>query len=436
MTNRVLFLAALGGQEVRLSNLLESDDTVHMRAVLASFGVEFVEAEGELLVRPPERLQACGKEVFIGNAGTVARFMSAASLVVEGAFGLTGVDRMHERPQNDLFGALKDLGVEVECSGVEGFLPAKFEGLGSRLKTNQVLLSGKVSSQFVSALLLVAPRVSGGLMVKMEEIPPSQPYVEMTLEILRQWGVKIELAEEGRVMKVAEGVGAPMRYLIPADMSGASYPCAWATLVQQPLQIAEWGEETLQGDENFVEICGAFGAQYGRAGDGFQLKAFKDVRADEEKRFDFSAMPDVAMTGMVMAAFSEGKWLFVGLESLRVKECDRIEAMRLGLAQLGVEVSVNGDEMIICGGKYWMTPEKLAELVARKVETNSFDDHRIAMCFGVLRSALAIRIKNRSNDAPSEEELFQIGEPECVAKTWPSFWKDLASWRADGRETG
>ena len=141
-------------------------------------------------------------------------------------------------------------------------------------------------------------------------------------------------------------------------------------------------------------------------------------------------MPDVAMTGMAMAAFYDGEWLFTGLESLRVKECDRIEAMRLGFEQLGIEVKVEGDDVTMRGGEYWMTPEKLDELVARKVETNSFDDHRIAMCFGVLRSALAIRAKEKSDDAPAEETLFAIGEPECVAKTWPSFWKDLESWRS------
>ena len=423
VSNRVLFLAALGGEEVILENLLESDDTVHMRSVLRSFGVEFEEVEGALLVRPPARLQAEGEEVFIGNAGTVARFISAACLVVEGSYGLKGVDRMHERPQQDLFAALEGLGVQVECEGEPGFLPARFEGMGGCLPNREVILSGRVSSQFVSALLLVAPRIVGGLVVKMAEIPPSQPYVEMTLEILRQWGVTIEVADEGRVMKVAEGMKAPERYLIPADMSAASYPCAWATLVKQPLQIADWGEETLQGDEQFVEVCALFGADCERGEDGFRLRNFTEVQEDAQRSLDFSAMPDVAMTGMVIAAFYEGEWLFEGLESLRVKECDRIEAMRLGLEQLGVEVRVEGDEVMVRGGAYWMTPEKLTELKQREVETNSFDDHRIAMCFGVLRSVLMIRA-----EMATEETLFEIGESECVAKTWPNFWVEMRTW--------
>jgi len=139
-----------------------------------------------------------------------------------------------------------------------------------------------------------------------------------------------------------------------------------------------------------------------------------------EETFDFSPMPDVAMTGMVMAAFYEGEWRFEGLESLRVKECDRIEAMRLGFAQLGVEVQVVGDDVTIKGGDYWMDVEQIK---SASIETDSFDDHRIAMCFGVLRSALALRA------GVEEESLFAIGEPHCVAKTWPTFWEDMKGWR-------
>ena len=147
MTNRVLFLAALGGREVvTLANLLESDDTVHMRSVLSSFGVEFVEAGGELVVKPPEHLQAGGKEVFIGNAGTVARFMSAASLVVEGSYGLTGVERMHERPQDDLFAALVELGVPLTCGGDGWFFTGAIYWLGwaGDLKSDIALGEGVV----------------------------------------------------------------------------------------------------------------------------------------------------------------------------------------------------------------------------------------------------------------------------------------------------
>ena len=174
ISNRVLLLAAIGHAPVVLHNLLESDDTVHMRSVLAAFGVRF-EAQGQSLkVIPPGQLSGDRELHFIGNAGTVARFVSAASLLVQGQYGLNGVDRMHERPQADLFAALRSLGVDVKCLGNEGFLPASYEGLGGTLEQRTVRLSGRISSQFVTALLLIAPRISGGLRVEMDEIPPSQ----------------------------------------------------------------------------------------------------------------------------------------------------------------------------------------------------------------------------------------------------------------------
>jgi len=423
ITNRVLLRAAIGETPVTLHNLLESDDTVHMRGVLSGFGVQFDKTgDKSLLVTPPTQLRGDDQSHFIGNAGTVARFVSAVSLIIQGNYGLNGVDRMHERPQGDLFVALRQLGVSVTCEGTAGFLPAQYEGLGGELAERTVTLSGRVSSQFVSALLLVAPRIKGGLRIEMDEIPPSQPYVDMTLEILRHWGVSFTTEEGGRVMDIAEGLTAPAVYTIPADMSGASYPSAWATLSQHPLRIRDYGSVTLQGDEGFADICAHFGATVQKDGEDCSFSDFGASGA--ATTFDFSPMPDVAMTGMAMACFYEGDWKFEGLESLRVKECDRIQAMVDGFTQLGIRTVVEGDDVTISGGTYWQSADNLARLQAADIETNSHDDHRIAMCFGVLRSALA------QSSGTSAESLFTIGEPHCVAKTWPEFWTDLADWEA------
>ena len=420
ITNRVLLLAAIGDSPVVLHNLLESDDTVHMRAVLAAFGVRF-EAEGKsLLVTPPAHLKGDGNTHFIGNAGTVARFISAASLVIDGPYALSGVDRMHERPQADLFAALHSLGVIVDCQGSKGFLPAEFKGLGGTLAKRSVTLSGRVSSQFVTALLLIAPRIRGGLRVEMDEIPPSQPYIDMTLAILRHWQVRYTIEAQGRIMDIQEGLTAPGQYTIPADMSGASYPCAWATLRREPLTIKDYGSLTLQGDEGFAQVCSHFGATVTRTLEDCVLDQF--TMAEAATSFDFSAMPDVAMTGMAMACFYEGQWTFVGLESLRVKECDRIKAMVDGFTLLGIDTQVVDDDVTITGGKYWQAHEKIARLQTAAIEIDSRDDHRIAMCFGVLRSALA------SSTGQPSRSLFTIGEEHCVAKTWPGFWSDLALW--------
>lgn len=420
ITNRVLLLAAIGDSPVMLHNLLESDDTVHMRGVLSSFGVKFQKDGKSLLVTPPVKLVGNGESHFIGNAGTVARFVSAVSLIIEGDYGLNGVDRMHERPQADLFAALGSLGVSVKCLRNEGFLPSHYRGLAGKLSQRTVTLSGRVSSQFVTALLLVAPKILGGLRIEMEEVPPSQPYIEMTLEILKLWGVSFTVSEGGRIMDIQEGLTAPAVYTIPADMSGASYPSAWATLRQEDLQIKDYGSVTLQGDEGFAEVCAHFGATVTKMSEDCSFTAFST--AQPAATFDFSPMPDVAMTGMAMACFYEGDWKFEGLESLRVKECDRIQAMVDGFTQLGITTEVVGDDVTIRGGAYWQTSENLAKIQASEIETNSHDDHRIAMCFGILRSALA------KSSGISAESIFSIGEPHCVAKTWPEFWEDLASW--------
>ena len=393
-----------------------------MRAVLAALGVRF-ESQGESLrVIPPAQLIGDGKSLFIGNAGTVARFVSAASLLVDGKYGLNGVDRMHERPQADLFSALRSLGVAIDCHHTEGYLPATFEGLGGTLAQRTVTLSGRVSSQFVTALLLIAPRIKGGLRVEMDEIPPSQPYIDMTLAILKHWHVSYAIEDQGRIMDIQEGLTAPNQYTIPADMSSASYPCSWATLRQQAIIIKDYGSVTLQGDEGFARICSHFGATVTKSYEDCILDQFKASQGATS--FDFSPMPDVAMTGMVMACFYEGQWKFEGLESLRVKECDRIQAMVDGFTLLGIETWVVDDDVTIRGGNYWQTNENIVRIRSATIESQSHDDHRIAMCFGILRSILA-----RNTDQLAES-LFIIGEPHCVAKTWPTFWTDLEQWEA------
>ena len=403
ITNRVLILAALGDQPMELHNLLDSDDARYMQAALVEFGVRF-ESIGKNAVKvfPPEQLQISGKELFIGNAGTAARFLSALSLVAKGSFVLTGIKRMRERPQADLQGALKDLGVEVGSLANEGFLPTRFTNLKT-IDDSMVELSGNVSSQFLTALMLVAPRLEKGLTIKINGEVPSWPYIEMTLELLRIWGVSFSLIDQEEI-QITPGIRPPESYNIPSDMSSASYPLLWSVISKTPIEITNFGEKTLQGDEAFLEVIEAVGAKIIRSGNKCQIFPADQLRQMGD--WDWSAMPDVSMTGMILAACSEGVSVFTGLESLRVKECDRIVAMEQ-LRILGVEVQVEGDDMTIVGNSQ--------RLVAKSdIEIKSYDDHRIAMCFGVLRGV--------------KDLAFKISEPHCVAKTWPQFWVELADW--------
>ena len=415
ITNRVLILAALSDKPVTLKNVLDSDDSQYMQAALKQLGVQIKSVgANELHVIPPATLKSGAEKLFIGNAGTAARFLSALSLVVDGAFELSGIDRMHERPQADLMIALNDLGVEINTLQNDGFLPATFNGnLESKPgERPTVTLSGKVSSQFLSGLMLVAPAMKQGLEIKISDSIPSKPYVEMTVALLKLWGVTVLISDDFLSFNIAPGFEAPSEYLIPSDMSSASYPLAWSVLRGAPISIENFGRQTLQGDEKFVEVIKATGAKVTRLGEKLMVEPEFDLKPMGD--WNWESMPDVSMTGMVLAAFCPESSKFMGLESLRVKECDRIFAMEQ-LQHLGVNLEVVGDEVQVTGAPS-------VKIMEDEVCINSYDDHRIAMCFGILKAAIDLGAD------PHQKSKVKITEPECVAKTWPDFWLHLADW--------
>ncbi len=415
ITNRALILAALSDKPVVLKNVLDSDDSKYMQAALKKLGVE-VEYLGrnELSITPPTKLKSKNEKLFIGNAGTAARFLGALSLAVEGEFELCGIDRMHERPQKDLIEALRSLEVGISCEGEEGFLPAVFTGGSKANQTEQptVELSGKVSSQFLSGLMLVGPAMPHGLAIQVIDSIPSRPYVEMTVTLLKLWGCTVEVSEDFLSFNIKSGFNAPAQYSIPSDMSSASYPLAWSVLRGAPISIENFGSQTLQGDEQFVEIIKATGAIVTRSGDRLTVEPEFDLNPLGD--WNWEAMPDVSMTGMVLAAFCPDVSNFTGLESLRVKECDRIFAMEQ-LQHLSVDLEVSGDDVTVTGAPS-------VKIMDDEVHINSYDDHRIAMCFGILKAAIDL------GSDPHQKSRVKITEPECVAKTWPDFWLHLADW--------
>lgn len=448
ITNRVLYLSALCAEPTVLYGVLESDDTRYMRNALRNFGVRFeeVKVNGQpqgiaptnfLRVVPPDNFSKNFSENFIGNAGTAARFLSAFSLIAEGDFSLTGVERMSARPFGDLFAALRDLGVDVEDEG-KGSLPVVFSVGGGQPQgiVPTVEISGRISSQFLSGLLLTAPRMENGLRVMVKDSLPSRPYIEMTLDILKIWGVDFEVDADFREFFVKPGLKSPGEFMIPGDSSGASYPAAFTLLSGKDISIENFGENPMQGDAGFLEIVKKFGGDFVRDGDGVEIISNKmtpsiplnqKIQGEEETVIfgswenpavlDFEAMPDVSMTGMILAAVGRGTTKFVGLESLRVKECDRIEAMRLGLVALGVDVKVEGDDMWITGnGGDFLKGQQRGIAPTENLVIDSFDDHRIAFCFGLLQKVFGLD--------------FAIKDDHCVSKTWPNFWIDLADWQA------
>lgn len=407
ITNRVFVLACMAKEPIEIQYPLDCDDTCHMVQALRAFGAKIQKNGNVFTITPPKHLDIGDhNDIDVGEAGTVARFVSAMSLVLSGRFRLFGGPSISSRPQGDLFQALQELGVGVYPEKKAGHLPTTFEGKGGYPNENQITLSGNVSSQFITALLLVAPRLNEGLTLTMPDRPPSQSYIDMTLALLDLWGVKTSLSENKKTITLKKGITNPSTYQVPADMSAASYPLAWSMLSKTPLTITNFGTETLQGDEGFRNVLQTMGAQIDQKGGALTLIPPKTIQPFES--LDFSGMQDVSMTAMILAVVADGTSTLTGLENLKVKECDRVKAMYEGLQQLGVRIETDGDTMTIEGGRYWGKKNN------RSLTIDSYDDHRIAMCFGVIQSALNLD--------------FDISNPPCVAKTWPNFWKELAEW--------
>ena len=407
-SNRALVLAAISDEPTILRNVLEADDIRFLRSALMNFGVKFENlGNNDWKVIPPKTLEGSNSDNFIGNGGTPARFLVALSLIMQGNYTLRGVDRMHERPFSDLFEAIAEMRVGIEYLGEEGFLPAGFNNERQTTSNEQskLSLSGRVSSQFLSGLLLVAPKLENGLEIEIVDEIPSRPYVEMTVEMLKIWGVKVDVSDDFKHFKVSPGIKSPGEFQVPGDCSSASYPIAFSILSHTPISIENYGARTMQGDEKFLEIAEKTGAKVNRAEERVEIIPPEEIKP--LGNVDFGTMPDVSMTGMILAAFSEGSSHFVGLESLRVKECDRIAAMESGLISLGIGIEVTGDDVVI-------KPNSKFKIQNSKIRIDSHEDHRIAMVFGVIRAAFDLD--------------FKISDPNCVAKSWPDFWVELADW--------
>ncbi len=417
ITNRVLILSALSPNKTILTGVLHSDDTKHCINTLRNFGVNITATNKETLeIIPPQILKGNNSKNYIGNSGTTSRFIVACTPHIQGEFSLYGITRMHERPFVDLFETINSLGGEINFLEKKNFLPASFiSSLNYNKKRPIISISGKISSQFLTGLLLSAPKFPHGLEINLIDNIPSLPYVEMTISILRIWQVHVDISNDFTKFIISSGLRSPNTYHIPADSSSASYPIIYSILNQKPLTITNFGTKTLQGDEQFIQIAINSGVNIYKQNNKLIIQPTKKLELPEI--LDFTTMPDVSMSGMILSLYQNQKTKFIGLESLRVKECDRITAMVNGIKKLGFKVDTQKDDIIIYGDI--LQYQKLTTQDLSMVQIDSFDDHRIAMVFGVLRTI------TKSN--------FQITKPECVSKTWPNFWLELADWNSELR---
>ncbi len=378
-SNRALILQALSKGKVSVSNLSAATDTQTLQQILNS------------------NLQIPNSELNVGPAGTAMRFLTAYLSLQNGEFTLTGTERMQERPIGILVDALRTLGAQIEYAENEGFPPLHIKGTFVQ-KTNKISIQGNISSQYISALLLIAPSLPQGLTLQIEGELTSKPYVEMTLAMLTQAGIKHEWTDQ--IIRIEKQDFSSSVITIEPDWSAASYWYAIAALAKEAeLFLPNLQIYSLQGDSKITELMANFGiiSQFKNGG----VALLKDDRKPIRKIFDLKDCPDLAQTLIVCCAAFGHDATFTGLETLKIKETNRIKALQTELAKLGVQlIEKNLTYKLDCSER----------VLPAKIQIDTYDDHRMAMAFAPL--ALII-------------DEVEIQDPEVVNKSYPDFWKHL-----------
>ncbi len=377
-SNRALLIKALCEDDFQINNLAIAKDTETMIRLLATKGTI--------------------KDV--GPAGTTMRFLTAYYAATEGEVILTGSERMKNRPIKILVDALKQIGAEITYMEKDGCPPLKISG--KKLRGGRVVMDGSVSSQYISAIIMIAPTLSGGLEIELTGKIASVPYLNMTLKLIEEFGA--EYVWEGNKIIIKEGKYVGKEYTIEADWSGASYWYQIAALAETAdITIVGLKQKSLQGDSEIVDLFNKLGVKTVFSEGSLRITREKDAELPTELKFDFSDCPDVAQTLASTVAGLGVKGHFLGLESLRIKETDRIQAIKNELKKFNVHVDILGDdEIIVQAGKL--------EEVDSFIET--YDDHRVAMSIAPL--------------CLKQEGGIDIKESEVVVKSYPDYWKDLA----------
>jgi 3-phosphoshikimate 1-carboxyvinyltransferase len=403
ISNRVLLLAALAVGDTEVRDLLESDDTARMLDALGQLGVG-VDALGNNAFRihgVGGAFPAKQADLFLGNAGTAFRSLTGALALSGGHYTLSGVARMHERPIGDLVDALRQIGADIRYGGNEGFPPLEIRPATLR-SGGVVKVRGEVSSQFLTGLLMALPLTGVETTVEVVGELISKPYIEITLATMARFGIQVLREGWQRFTVPAGGVyRSPGVVYVEGDASSASYFLALGALGGGPLRVEGVGRDSVQGDVRFTEALEKMGARVELGENWIEASAPADGVLHGIE-LDCNHMPDAAMTLATTALFAKGPTTLSHIASWRVKETDRIAAMATELRKLGVEVEEGFDFIRIT------PPAQPSEVHPAEIDT--YDDHRIAMCFSLVALAAPIR----------------INDPHCVRKTFPDYFARFA----------
>jgi len=400
LSNRALLLAALAQGTTKITNLLESDDTRHMLNALKQLGISYTLSSDKTECTVTGNAGAIHsinlQELFLGNAGTAMRPLCAALCLGTGSYLLTGEPRMKERPIGHLVDALIEAGATISYQENEGYPPLLIEANG--LSGGDVKIDGAISSQFLTALLLAAPLAKEDMTISIIGELVSKPYIDITLHIMKEFGVDVE-NDNYKTFKVKgrQTYKAVETFMVEGDASSASYFLAAAAIKGGTVKVTGIGKKSIQGDVQFVDVLEKMGAIV-EWGDEYVSVSRGELHAVD---MDFNHIPDAAMTIATTALFAEGTTILRNIYNWRVKETDRLFAMATELRKVGAEVEEGEDYLKI-------TPPKQLKHAA----IDTYDDHRMAMCF----SLLAL-----------DPVSVTINEPECTAKTFPTYFEVLES---------
>lgn len=402
ISNRALLLAAVAKGTTVLSNLLDSDDIRHMLTALDKLGVDWQwrnKEAGEIAVvglggNLASRANAEELELYLGNAGTAMRPLAAVLTIGQGRYRLTGEPRMGERPIGHQVDALRTLGAKVTYLENDGFPPLAIEA--GQLKGGEIEIDGSISSQFLTAVLMAAPLIGETIHVTVKGDLVSKPYIDITIALMARFGVTVNNDNYQR-LTVAGGQSyqSPGKFLVEGDASSASYFLAAGAIGKGPVTVHGVGRLSLQGDKYFADALAAMGAEISWHDDHI-VAAGGDLKGID---MDMNHIPDAAMTIATTALFAAGPTTIRNVYNWRVKETDRLAAMATELRKVGAEV-VEGEDFIK------VTPAPLTH-----AEIDTYNDHRIAMCFSMLAVG---------------GQRVTINDPDCTAKTFPDYFEQLA----------
>ena len=400
LSNRVLLLAMLSEGETLIENLLDSDDVRRMVDALAKLKISYEEDRPNKKIRVRGvvgRIPVVEAKLFLGNAGTAIRPLTAALTLGHGRFVLDGIERMRERPIQDLLEGLNQLGAHVRSIYNTGCPPVEI--IADGLLGGVTELSGAISSQYLSAILLTSPYAKTPVEIRIRDHLVSIPYVEMTIRLMSRFGVNVVVSEDFRnfYINAPQNYQSPETYFVEGDASSASYFLAGAAITGGSVTVVGCGTESLQGDAQFAKVLEMMGAEVGWQANKITVQGSGNLKGID---VDMNEMPDAAMTLAVTALFAKGTTAIRNIYNWRLKETERLKAVSCELKKLGAFVEEGEDYLIIAPPR---------ELMPAEIST--YDDHRMAMAFSL---------------AACSEVPITILNPTCVNKTFPDYFNQLS----------